>query len=515
MLRVSIKWQIAQKNHVEDLPVLLNRQDNIDYNSLCFAVANSAAAFIMYFLKSPHIIYRDYPEFGYLTDNRNFGYDTASKSCKKVGERILSKIGSIFYSVLTLQPQSLSGIADKLSNIFIDVPLSTIENDAREFFLELFHDGFIGCVEHDNLISEDEWFSYNNTNPFIIDKTLETDIAWDSFESNPFNEYRLTRLHLSISSACNERCIHCYFPSHVKKGIMSKSIFLKIIEQCKELNVLNITISGGEPLINPDFLFFLRMCRMNNFSVNVLSNLILINDDIVNEFKITPLLGIQTSLYSLDEDVHDAITGIKGSCVRTKKAIETLYNLNIPMQINCPIMKQNRDSYREVLNWAKSLNIEASGDYMLFGCFDGSRKNLQCRLDLPEIESLLKESKSENISSDNNEITNRISICSVCYNSLCISPLGEIYPCEGWQSYTLGDINDTSIREIWEGSSDVLALRKLTIKDFPECKNCEDIEYCSICLIRNANESKALDHKDVNPYFCSIANIKRKLEGLN
>ncbi len=468
----------------------------------------------MYFLKSPNIIYRDYPEFGYLTDNRSFGYDTAAKSNKKIGERLISKVGSIFYSVLTEQPQTPAEIAEKLSNVFPGIPLSNLENDAQEFLSGLSKDGFVKQIKYKDNISEDVWFSYNNTEPFIIDENVNNEVD-DSFDSNLFVEYRLTRLHLSVSSACNERCIHCYFPDHIKEGIMPKALFIKIIEQCKELNVLNITISGGEPLLNPNIAFFLSLCRENNFSVNLLSNLIFLNDDIINEFKITPLLGIQTSLYSLDEDVHDSITGIKGSCARTKKAIEKLYDLNIPMQINCPIMKQNRNSYREVLNWAKSLNIEASGDYMLFGCFDGSRKNLHCRLDLPEIESLLLEGKSENISYDKNETSNRASICPVCYSSLCISPLGKVYPCEGWQSYTLGDINHSSIREIWENSSDVLALRSLTIKDFPKCENCKDKEYCSICLIRNVNESKTLDHKDINPYFCSVANLKRQIEETN
>ena len=39
----------------------------------------------MFVRKLPYIIYRAYPTSGYLTDNRNFGYDTATKSCIKVG----------------------------------------------------------------------------------------------------------------------------------------------------------------------------------------------------------------------------------------------------------------------------------------------------------------------------------------------------------------------------------------------------------------------------------------------
>ena len=62
--------------------------------------------------KLPYIIYRDYPDYGYLTDNRNYGYDTVCKSSRKVGELIISKVGSIFYSVLENCPQTLEEIVN-------------------------------------------------------------------------------------------------------------------------------------------------------------------------------------------------------------------------------------------------------------------------------------------------------------------------------------------------------------------------------------------------------------------
>ena len=65
--------------------------------------------------KLPYIIYRDYPDYGYLTDNRNYGYDTVCKSSRKVGELIISKVGSIFYSVLENCPQTLEEIVNRFA----------------------------------------------------------------------------------------------------------------------------------------------------------------------------------------------------------------------------------------------------------------------------------------------------------------------------------------------------------------------------------------------------------------
>lgn len=88
----------------------------------------------MSYFKLPYILYRDYPDFGYLTDNRNLGYDTASKSSVKVGDRILSKTGSVFYSVLTEIPQTVEDITRRLLDIFVGVTATEIEEDVRGFF---------------------------------------------------------------------------------------------------------------------------------------------------------------------------------------------------------------------------------------------------------------------------------------------------------------------------------------------------------------------------------------------
>ena len=467
----------------------------------------------MYYKKPPYIIFRDCPDFGYLTDNRNLGYDTASKSSIKVGERILSKVGSAFYSFLSDKVQSLPEIVEQLVSLFPGVSSEVLGKDAEEFFLDLSKDGFVLCFDDRDGLPDLNFFSYENRHALELPRKLEVNNNDDAFETNWGTKYHLVRVHVDVSGLCNERCVHCFLPDSFKRSTMSKELFNRIIEQCKACNVLNVTISGGEPMLNPNLSNYIEVCRDNNFSINVLSNLTLLTDEYVKMFELTPLLSIQTSLYSMNPEIHDSITQHKGSFIKTKKAIEILHKHNIPMQINCPIMKQNKDSYQSVLNWAKSLNVEASSDYMLFGGIDGSNKNIQCRLSLPEVESIMRQqgtdSKRENRSENAGDIG---IICPVCTNSLCISHYGDVYPCEGLQSIHLGNINEDSLANIWDNSPLVQQLRELNFDDFPKCRTCEDKDYCSRCLIRNANESLIHDYKDINPYFCEIAKIKRQID---
>jgi len=467
----------------------------------------------MFVCKLPYIVFRAYPNNGYLTDNRNFGYDTASKSRLKVGDMVLSKEGSVFYSILEDRCLPFDLIVNKLLTIFSNVEYDTLYRDALLFYNELAEKGFVLCTDDECDTRDLIYFSYSNSTPFILSDTHQNTTSDDFVLNESFN---LSQVHIEISGACNENCVHCYIPSQMKCGIMTEDLFDKVLSECIKLKVLNITLSGGEPMLNPCLLSFLQKCGRNNFSINILSNLTQLSDELFDEIVSNPLISIQTSLYAMDEDVHDSITRQKGSFRKTINAITRLHEQNIPMQINCPIMKQNLHYYSDVIDFASSLNISHSIDYALFCSYDSSCSNIACRINTTEIADILKisysdvETLNEAIQSSlHKQVDDGDFICSVCKSSLCISHNGDVYPCEGWQRMVLGNVNSHSLSEIWEEAPVTKRLRELRFQDFKKCSICQNRMYCSPCLIMNANESVTNDYMNINPYLCDMAEIKR------
>lgn len=468
----------------------------------------------MFVRKLPYIIFRAYPTAGYLTDNRNFGYDTATKSSIKVGDLLISPEGSIFYSLLKEEFQSINEIAHRLMEIFKGVNYETLLEDAIMFYNDLSKRGFIVCdTDARDDFKLPGYFSYDSTKPFLLDLYSGEGKIFDGFS----NDYNLSRVHIDISSRCNENCVHCYIPSKNKCSLMSKEVFDRVLEQCISMKVLNITLSGGEPMLNPNLKSFLLKCRDANFSVNILSNLTCLSDELLELINSNPLISIQTSLYAMNEDIHDSITRNRGSFQKTVNAIHRLHEYNIPMQINCPIMKQNISCYHEVLSFASSLNIEATSDYTLFGCYDLSECNLGCRISMDKVAEVL----THNYKNDDSlkeaiqyiktkKIDNGDAICSVCKSSLCISNNGDVYPCEGWQRMTLGNVMRSSLKYIWEESLLTIHLRELKFQDFQKCRKCQNRKYCTTCLIMNANENNG-DYMSINPYMCELAKIKKSV----
>lgn len=481
----------------------------------------------MYFKQKSNVIFRNYNSFGYITDNRNFGYRQTNSSDNYIGDRVLSESGAVFLSVLQNKMQTLDELARKISKQFADVDIETIKDDAREFYCMLEQDGFIVSGETiQECYEKDIRFSYKTSEPEIIKKysSLKTmrpnKSTQDYLEEHFGGKPQLTNLHIEITSKCNERCIHCYIPHENKISHIEPDLFYNVLTQCKDMRILHLTLSGGEPMLHNNFCHFLKKCREYNFSVNVLSNLTLLDDGIVKEMKENPLLGVQVSLYSMNPSIHDEITQMKGSFEKTKNAILKLIENDIPLKISCPIMKQNKDCYGDVIKWAESNKIQVGDDYVIIARYNHTTNNLNCRLSVDEVKELIYNKAANNThfleqleveagkkkDTDLNDY-----VCSVCNSSICIAENGNVYPCAGWQDYIVGNVKEISLDDIWNNSEKVQYLRGLRKHNFPKCIKCSDKEFCTMCMLRNANENPQGDPLVVNEYFCTIAKFNKEI----
>jgi radical SAM protein with 4Fe4S-binding SPASM domain len=480
----------------------------------------------MYFKQKSNVIFRNYGSFGYITDNRNFGYKQANDDGNDIGDKIVSQSGAVFLSVLDRKPQTLDCLVKKISMQFTDVDIETIKIDAREFYFLLELEGFVVSGETLQECNEkDLSFSYKKVEPKSKKEDCSPNRCFETSTQEFFDEYfesesQLTNLHIEITSECNERCVHCYIPHENKVNNIEPDLFYNILDQCIKMNLLHLTLSGGEPMMHKNFIDFLNKCNEYNFSVNVLSNLTLLNKTIIEEMKRNALLSVQVSLYSMDADIHDAITQVKGSFEKTKNAILRLRENDIPLQISCPIMKQNIYCYNDVIEWGKAHNINVGSDYVIIARYNHTTQNLSNRLSINDVKEVINQrifnepqylEVMEKEAEQKKNMNPDDFVCSVCHSSICIAENGNVYPCAGWQDYVVGNVNETSLNDIWNNSTKVQYLRSLHRRDFPKCIQCTEKEFCTMCMVRNANEHPLGDPLAVNEYFCNIAKLNKKM----
>ena len=163
----------------------------------------------MYFKQKSNVIYRNYGTFGYITDNRNFGYKLANDKKDNIGDKVVSESGAVFLSALSRNPQPINNIVKKICDQFSSVDFETIKNDAVEFYRELEADGFVASgstVQECN--EKDIGFSYKNLKVGNLQKdsvlrNTSENSTQDFFEAYFNGEPQLTNLHIEIIGKCN------------------------------------------------------------------------------------------------------------------------------------------------------------------------------------------------------------------------------------------------------------------------------------------------------------------------
>lgn len=464
----------------------------------------------MYFKIKNTVLFRRYEEFGYITDNSLFGYRPLNDTTLLPGEEYVSESGAVMLDVLNKTPQHIDNLIQVLLKIFEGVEYEELKQDTLEFYMMFVDAGFL---DYGKTVDECIQFGFQSQKNNEITMLSESPVAIENCDRINFHQSDFLRsLHIEIASECNERCVHCYIPHEYKTTMIDSDLCFRILEEGRALNILNATLSGGEPLLHRDIIGILSKCRELDLSVNLLSNLTLLTEDIVLEMEKNPLLCVQTSLYSMNPEVHDSITKVKGSFEKTMKGIVRMQAAGIPLQISCPIMQQNKDSFIEVVHWCQSQNIAIAIDYSIFASYDHSNCNLVHRLNIEDVcDAFDKMATKEYIqalldaAAEKERATATEPICSICRYYLCITAEGEVFPCVGWQSKKLGNLFQQSLSEIWKSSPEIHALRSVKRDQFPACIECEDRGYCTVCMMSNSNENSNGDAFSVNPFHCEVA----------
>jgi MoaA/NifB/PqqE/SkfB family radical SAM enzyme len=297
--------------------------------------------------------------------------------------------------------------------------------------------------------------------------------------------------------SCNLRCKHCYQNGYNNKNIdfdILNAIFKKLNEAMVKWNMkCYVSLTGGEPFLKPEGLFYLMDLIENsdNFkNIAVLTNGTLMTDKLIEKLKTYKKLSeIQVSLDGHDEKTHDAIRG-EGTFLKTVSAVTMLKNSGIKTVLMFTLHKKNTASASKMPELAASLNIDALTVERMTTMNDKEKDEFFIEAEeLKKIYTDVYEKSKIAFKNSNTKLStsrplwnlideNTGGYCPIGLSSLCILHDGTLLPCRRLY-LPLGNILTDGLFKVWYNSDILWNLRKRNGGN--ECNNCANSDRCGGC----------------------------------
>ncbi|MBI2341811.1 MAG: radical SAM protein [Deltaproteobacteria bacterium] len=145
-----------------------------------------------------------------------------------------------------------------------------------------------------------------------------------------------------VTGKCNLNCLYCLNESGRTKTDLPEEKLKSFLDDILKNKVLDVIISGGEPLLLPSIFEILETLKSNNVRVTLLTNGTLLDKKRCGRLK-GLVDEIQISLDTLDTAAQEILTGVKGSHSTIMRGIDASIEAELPLSLGAVI---NRLNYR-------------------------------------------------------------------------------------------------------------------------------------------------------------------------
>jgi radical SAM protein with 4Fe4S-binding SPASM domain len=167
----------------------------------------------------------------------------------------------------------------------------------------------------------------------------------------------------NLTYVCNLRCQHCYENAGAlrDRGLTVEELplgrKLDIVDEIAQSHIPTLSLSGGEPLMHPDFWPVLERAQQRGIYVSINTNGTLITKDIARRLEDCGLGYAGISLDAPDAETHDRFRGVAGSWQRTVEGIKNLSATKVETLLSVTITRLNYKMLPQLLQMAGSLGV--------------------------------------------------------------------------------------------------------------------------------------------------------------
>jgi len=314
--------------------------------------------------------------------------------------------------------------------------------------------------------------------PYVYEKIMHYEEKVKKGES-------IAILQFQYDYTCNFRCQHCditRLQAKKQERFFIISDVKELSRQADKMGLAHIVITGGEPLVFPDFDDIVKAINPEKFYITSDTNGWFLDEQKAKHLKSIGLDKIQLSLDSLSATEHDEFRRKPGSHERAIRAIDAALNAGLNTILATVVTKQRirSEEFIKFLEFAKKKGVGVFVTYAKpVGAWEGNYAVLINKDDMDYVRGL------ENKYDVFTHLTPSYGLnlgCIAVKRMVSITKYGDVMPCP-YIHISLGNFFEEPLKDIIE--------RGMKIKYFGK--------FVDTCLI--AEDRKFIEEYEVNKIY--------------
>ena len=299
---------------------------------------------------------------------------------------------------------------------------------------------------------------------------------------------------MELLPLCNMTCKMCYIQlsreQMLRSGrMLSCDEWIQIAEDAKQAGVLSLLLTGGEPLLFPEFDRLYETLTQMGFILCLNTNGTLMNERWADLFGKYPCRRINMTIYGKDNETYAELCGNPHGFDQLMRAVHLLKDRQVPFRFNFTPSKWNYSQVHEIADIARTLDVPLSCGTYIFPN-DAERDGLATRPSPEDYADLYLKTAHEHNPTYPMEIIAKSRLfllkqtaktrsndyhCSAGYNGFWIDWKGNLSAC-GIYRYAPVSLLEHNFMEAWE----IMAPK---FRDLPVCEACESCPKRNLCAV--------------------------------
>lgn len=195
-----------------------------------------------------------------------------------------------------------------------------------------------------------------------------------------------------LTARCNLKCVHCRAEAQddFAAGELSTEEIIRVAREIRKAADPIIVLTGGEPLVRPDFFAIAEACTRLFTAVAVATNGTLVDADTARRLSKSGIRRAGISLDGVKPETHDAFRGIPGSFAAALRGFDALRAAGVSVQVNATVTRHNAAELPAILDLAIARGADALHVFMLVPVGCGAEIDDDQRLGAVRSEEILR-----------------------------------------------------------------------------------------------------------------------------